>query len=210
MTCTDTASRQGSGAIPSTTKEQIESRAAALFCRQGYSATSLRNVADAVGLSKAGLYHYFPSKEALLNAIASRALTVLRCNLTDVLSMPGGVERKLHELVVGRVELIVEEQEVLTVLWQERVHLSSETYGHITVLMREYRKHLIDLIREGQETGAVSPSIDPEMGMMALVGITGWVYHWYNSAGRLRPHQIGEELWSCLRYGIFTAPSGYV
>ncbi|WP_123670594.1 TetR/AcrR family transcriptional regulator [Actinocorallia herbida] len=73
--------------------EGILDRAAGLFARHGFTQTSVQAVADAVGLSKAGLLHYFPSKEALREAVFRRSLELQREVHDQVADLPPGPER---------------------------------------------------------------------------------------------------------------------
>jgi AcrR family transcriptional regulator len=73
--------------------EGILDRAAALFARRGFAKTSVQDVADAVGLSKAGLLHHFPSKDALYEAVLAQADALGRRALADVEHLPEGAVR---------------------------------------------------------------------------------------------------------------------
>ena len=73
--------------------EQILDRAAALFARQGFAKTSLQDVADAVGLSKAGLLHHFPSKDALRQAVLTHAQELGEQATAPVRDLPLGPDR---------------------------------------------------------------------------------------------------------------------
>ena len=82
--------------------EGIVDRAAALFARRGFEQTSVQAVADAVGLSKAGLLHHFPSKDALREAVLARAETLGQRVLEHVEALPLGVarDRRAIEVIV--------------------------------------------------------------------------------------------------------------
>jgi AcrR family transcriptional regulator len=73
--------------------EGILDRAAALFARRGFAKTSVQDIADAVGLSKAGLLHHFPSKDALHDAVRAEAGTLGQRLLDQVGGLPLGVDR---------------------------------------------------------------------------------------------------------------------
>jgi AcrR family transcriptional regulator len=73
--------------------EGILDRAAALFARQGYLKTSIQDIADAVGLSKAGLLHHFPSKDALRAAVVAQVATAGQQVLDAVRHLPAGSDR---------------------------------------------------------------------------------------------------------------------
>jgi AcrR family transcriptional regulator len=73
--------------------DQILDQAAALFARRGFAKTSVQEIADAVGLSKAGLLHHFPSKEALREAVLAQARTFGQQALDQVRDLPLGAAR---------------------------------------------------------------------------------------------------------------------
>jgi AcrR family transcriptional regulator len=79
-------------------EDSILDRAAALFARRGFAKTSVQEVADAVGLSKAGLLHHFPSKEALHQAVLGQAEALGRRVLDQVGDLPHGPARDRHVL----------------------------------------------------------------------------------------------------------------
>ena len=80
--------------------EGILDRAAALFARRGFAKTSVQDVADAVGLSKTGLLHHYPSKDALHEAVLAQAGTLGRRVLDEVGDLPLGPGRDRHVLEV--------------------------------------------------------------------------------------------------------------
>ena len=82
--------------------EKILDSAAALFARHGFEQTSLKSLADAVGLSKAGLLHHFPSKDALFDAAWEHSRTLSRHVLEQVSPLPPGParERRALELLI--------------------------------------------------------------------------------------------------------------
>ncbi|ADB74460.1 TetR/AcrR family transcriptional regulator [Geodermatophilus obscurus] len=80
--------------------EGILDRAAALFARRGFAKTSVQDIADAVGLSKAGLLHHFPSKDALHEAVLAQAETLGRRVLDQLGGLPPGPARDRQALEV--------------------------------------------------------------------------------------------------------------
>jgi AcrR family transcriptional regulator len=80
--------------------EGILDQAAALFARRGFAKTSVQDVADAVGLSKAGLLHHFPTKDALYEAVLGQAATVGQRVLGELAGSPLGAARDLHAVEV--------------------------------------------------------------------------------------------------------------
>jgi AcrR family transcriptional regulator len=79
-------------------EDSILDRAAALFARRGFAKTSIQEIADAVGLSKAGLLHHFPSKEALRGAVLGQAEALGRRVLAESGGRPEGPTRDRYLL----------------------------------------------------------------------------------------------------------------
>jgi AcrR family transcriptional regulator len=193
-----TARENARGDLP----DQVVRSAAALFRQHGFASTSLRDVAAAVGLSKAGLYHHFTSKDRILEAVYKRALDVLEGGLVQVLGLEG-TEVRLHALVTGRVRAIAEEQDVMTVFWQERPWIAPDILSRLERRLRGYRHTVLELIERGQREGVLRQDLDPHILMLGLDGMTGWLYLWYRP-GRLSTDEIGDQLWRLGWTGIRT------
>ena len=80
--------------------DHIVDRAAALFARHGFAQTSVQAVADAVGLSKAGLLHHFSSKQALWDAVLVHAAALGESACDAVADLPPGRARDLRAVEV--------------------------------------------------------------------------------------------------------------
>lgn len=167
--------------------------AASLFRERGYATSSLRDVASAVGMSKSGLYHHFASKDELLEAVYERAVGVLETGLREVLAVEG-TEKRLRALIAGRVRDIADEQDVMTVFWQERPAMAPETRTSLELRLREYRQAILELVTVGQREAVLRDDLDPHILMLGLDGMTGWLYLWYKP-GRLSVEEIGDQLW---------------
>lgn len=83
--------------MPRPTKEQIDEEildcAATLFARHGFRETSVQRIADAVGYSKTGLLHRYPSKESLQDAVVRRCIAEMRGVAAEVAGLPAGPRR---------------------------------------------------------------------------------------------------------------------
>jgi AcrR family transcriptional regulator len=183
-------------------REDIVREATKLFGTRGYTSTSLREVSSAIGISKAGLYHHFPTKEAILEEIAENALSLLEEQLEQVLEMDAPVRNKIRALVIGRVEIMAANQSALSVFWQERGLMGTRKNEELNDRMRAYHRSAVQLIELGQRDGLVRPDVDPHMAVLGLVGLTGWTYLWYNPRGKLTPAEIGDSFWALLESGL--------
>ncbi|WP_433361383.1 TetR/AcrR family transcriptional regulator [Actinoplanes sp. CA-142083] len=97
--------------MPRPTKQEIEDEiletAATLFARHGFKETSIQRVADAVGYSKTGLLHRYPTKEALQQAVVDRAIAEMRAIAAEADGLPVGPERD-RVVITGVAQLAIQ------------------------------------------------------------------------------------------------------
>lgn len=190
-------------------RENVLRAAARLFTSQGYEKSTLREIADAVSLSKSGLYHYFPSKQDILAEIAQHAVKALTSDLEDALFRHGGnPEHLLEAITLGRMHVIAHERDFLTVFWREQAAMDAGLRDQLRTQMRAYLARVQQVLDDGQSMGVINPDLDPQIVMLGIVGMTGWSYLWMQSDGRLNPSEIGEQFWAMLRSGVIEKTTG--
>jgi AcrR family transcriptional regulator len=164
-------------------RETILARAAHLFATRGYSATSMNEVAEACGLSKATLYHYYRDKYALLFSIADTHVERLQRIATEALSEATEPHARLRALVGRLVEEYAGAQDAHWVLTSE-----------VRFLERTDRRRVLDRERElvaafADVVGALRPdlkgaALDKPLTML-LFGMVNWMFTWMKSGGAL-------------------------
>ncbi|GAA1853107.1 TetR/AcrR family transcriptional regulator [Pseudonocardia ailaonensis] len=179
-------------------KRLIVRHAAALFRRKGFLGTSMRDIADAVGMSKAGIYHHYPTKERLLQDIVGVGADALDAQLREVMDSGASTEDRLDCYFRSRMRTIAEYQDVLTVIWQERPTIGDGLFESVARRLERYRAGVVELIAEGQRSGVVRADLDAHLMALAVDGMTGWAYLWYRDNGGQTPEQIGGAFWSML------------
>lgn len=186
----------------STIRQQIVMEAARLFRNHGFAVVSMRDIGDAVGLSKAGLYHHCPSKEGLLEDIARLGNSLLLQQLQHVREAEGSPGERLRLFMRTRMEVLADFQDVMTVIWQERPRIAADVFEESTRMAETYREGVRELIHDAQRAGVVRPDLDAHLLMLAVDGMTGWSCYWYHREGQLGAGRIGEDFWSFLIDGI--------
>ena len=105
-------------------REQFLRAADELFGRRGYAAVSIGDVAAAVGVSKAALYHHFPSKAALFAAVMCRALGLIAAGIRRAAAEPGPVADKIHRLAVFPIVYLEDDADMDAMMRDADEHLS--------------------------------------------------------------------------------------
>lgn len=161
-------------------QDQILDAAFELFATDGVRATTIAAVAERVGLSEAGLLHHFPSKDALLLAVLSRADTSFPEEETWVAEPGGGLESLRRLPATARV---LAERPLLTRL---RAIVSAESVVHdgaartyTTERTALIRKVFAAMLAEGIRRGEISPDVDPTAAATEIVAFTeGIQFQW--------------------------------
>jgi AcrR family transcriptional regulator len=164
-------------------REAILAHAGELFARRGYHAASMNQVAEACGLSKATLYHYYRDKDALLVQIADGHVSRLRALVVEVRALPLAPEAMLRELVRRIVEEYAGAQHAHRVLTEDVKFLNSADRERILDKEREVVAGFADVV------GALRPelsraALDKPMTML-LFGMINWMFTWVRPGGAL-------------------------
>ena len=174
------------------TRDQILDAAAQIFSQKGFHAASMADIAEAVNLQKASLYHHVSSKQEILLAILDRALDLLIERLSAVQSAQMPPEEKLRQVMKTYLETLAEHQDLAAVLLLEHRSLEPE-FREVHIPRRDrFERIWKELIQEGQESGVFSCA-DPGLAARALLGVMNWTITWYRADGPLSAVEIVDR-----------------
>jgi AcrR family transcriptional regulator len=199
---------RGRSATPAASgrRSEIVRHAAALFDAGGYHATSMEDIADAVGVRKPTLYHYFRTKDEILFWIHDEFIELLISRQTRRLETPMGEEQLLLEVMADILELMETHRGHVRVFFEHHRDLPAEQLTAIAAKRERYQAMVSDAIRCGIERGTFRP-VDVQLATLALFGTCNWAYQWYRAGGALRTREIAYQFWDMLLNGL-TADGG--
>ena len=181
--------------------------AAEVIHKRGFDATSMGDIAEAVDLTKGGLYYYIKGKQALLYAIMHDALLALEAEVIEPAVREMEPERRLAALVSGHVRLVMREPASMTVLVTERDALDAEHRAKLAELEDEYPSMLRDCIEKILLEHKSAPDIDPAVAAHSLLGMIHWVVRWHRRDSRLSEEELIDQLTNLALYGIIPMPA---
>ncbi len=151
----------------------------------------MQDIAEAVGLTKAGLYHHVGSKDMLLFEIMNYGMDILdETVLAKVKDIPDPRE-KLRQTVVGHIDLVVRARDMeITVILHENRSLKGALRKKINARKRAYIEYLEDLIARVQEQSGMPPKVSPHIAAFAVLGMINWLYQWYHLEGAVKEGEI--------------------
>lgn len=180
-------------------RETLLSAAAELFARQGYRATTLDDVAAALRIRKASLYHYMRSKEDLLTAIYDRIFDRIEGAVRPIAAQELPADERLRRMIHAHVEVVAAESDMLAVVFREEAELSRSKQAAIRRRKRGYERIFGQVIDEGQRQGLLRP-LAGGLLVRALLGMCNWMYQWYRP-GQGSWEEIASEFTLLLESG---------
>ncbi|HSB89608.1 MAG TPA: TetR/AcrR family transcriptional regulator [Anaerolineales bacterium] len=173
-------------------RSEIIQTAAQIFRQKGYHAASMQDIADAVGLQKASLYHHVAGKQEILAAILDAALDRLIGELQTVLDSDMAPDEKLRSAMEAYIGRLTSDADLAAVLLLE--HRSLEPPLREAHIERRDRFDRLwrKVVLEGVQAGAFR-DVDPTVAAFALLGVQNWLITWYRANGRLHPRALADQ-----------------
>ncbi|HEU4610422.1 MAG TPA: TetR/AcrR family transcriptional regulator [Kofleriaceae bacterium] len=171
---------------------RILERAARLIFEKGFDGTSMQDIADACGLTKAGLYHHVATKEALLIAIMEYGMDLFEeVVLARVEHIADPLER-LRRTMANNIELVLtDSSKEVTIILHEHQTLTGEAQKKINGRKKRYVRFLEDSFKQAMSRGQIR-KVDPTLASFSFLGSVLWTYKWYRPDGRLTPQQLSD------------------
>lgn len=168
---------------------EILDAAARLFKEKGFHATSMRDIADAVGMQKGSLYYHIASKEELLFRISHDAINAVIARLEAIAEAPLSPTEKLRQAIENHVLTLCERLDLLSVFLRESKTLTAEQQAQILERRKRYEELFESILEEGIAAGEFR-AVDVPIVASGLLGMLNWMHQWYRPDGRLSPQQI--------------------
>ena len=167
--------------------------AARVFYEKGYDGASMQDIAKAVGLTKAGLYHHVGSKDRLLFEIMNYGMDIVDETVLQKVKEIADPRERLRQTIIGHVDLIVRARDLeITVILHENRSLKGALRKKINVRKREYIHYIESLIAQVQEQAGETPFLSPTLAAFALLGMINWLYQWFQPEGPTKQNELTE------------------
>lgn len=175
-------------------RREILLGAARAFAHGGYDATNMDQIADACGLAKGHIYHYFHSKEEIFTQIRVDAVSRLLETLDAIApTARADPEQALREAITTVIARIFEDEGRYEPMLPEPVSLSPENRKRIRTLGRRYEKMFAGILRRGIEQ-RVFVGGDPKIMTFVILRAAFTVAGWYHEGGKWKPQWIIEQV----------------
>lgn len=182
-------------------KEQIVQVASTLFSKRGFAGTSVRDIAEMMGMEAASLYNHIHSKEELLQDICFHMADRFINAIEEVNDIYFNGEQKLRMAVKNHVKILTENWEEAQVFLREWRHLSDEKLPTFINLRDQYEKGIQNIIQTGMDEN-VFQEIDKKFAALNILSSLNWIVEWYKPDGKMKPEELAEKLTDFVLTGL--------
>lgn len=180
-------------AAATSTKSQIHQAACRLFRERGFHATSVRDIAEAVGLQGGSLYAHMNSKDDLLWEIVNVAANQFFSAIRPIIEAETDILHKLRRAMIAHVNVVAGDIDAAAVYTVEWRHLSAERRAAITERRDEYEGLFCSLVSQAIQQRYLTPT-DAADATRFILSSLNYVFTWYKADGPLSPLEIGVML----------------
>jgi len=175
-----------------------------LFLERGYDATPMSLVARELGLTKAGLYHHFESKEHLLYVIHQNTMERLLVPILEHAERVADPEARLRTFLLEYATLLAHDPSARLLINEAR-RLEPEHYAEIRRTWRRgyrlVRGAIVELVRGGR----CRPGVDPTFAAFGAIGMCTWILYWFDHSRPESAAAVAETLASVFLNGVLAA-----
>ena len=157
---------------------EILNHATAVFCEKGYEGASMRDLSRESGMSLAGLYYYFESKERLLYLIQKHTFGTIVQRLKGRLEGVSDPEERIRLFILNHLEYFLANQAAMKVLSHEDEVLKNGFGSEVAAIKREYYRICVGLLDDLKRERGLQ--FTTRLAVLSLFGMMNWIYTWHN------------------------------
>jgi TetR/AcrR family transcriptional regulator, cholesterol catabolism regulator len=179
---------------------QILAHATDVFCEKGYEGASMRDLSRASGMSLAGLYYYFESKERLLYLIQKHTFSTIVQRLKSRLENVSDPEDRIRVFILNHLEYFLANQQAMKVLTHEDDALKNGFGSEVAAIKREYYRICVELLEAFKQARGLE--VSTRTAVMSLFGMMNWIYTWHNPRVDADADRLADEMAGIFLQGV--------
>ncbi|MBZ5720071.1 MAG: TetR/AcrR family transcriptional regulator [Acidobacteriia bacterium] len=176
------------------------------FYEKGYEGASMRDLSRSSGMSLAGLYYYFESKEKLLYLIQKHTFQTIVERLRARLQEVSDPEQRIRVFILNHLEYFLANQKAMKVLSHEDDVLKNSFGSEIATLKREYYRICLELLDQFQQAKGLEFS--SRIAVLSLFGMMNWIYTWHHPRVDADAKELARQMGDIFLRGIHAAKKG--
>jgi TetR/AcrR family transcriptional regulator, cholesterol catabolism regulator len=189
----------------STPRETILDVATDLFAEKGYTGTTMRDIASAVGILPGSLYAHIDGKETILAEVVERAIDRALEIEEQFFDSSEPPDVRLRRAIATHVNVVAENPKRVLVLLHQWRYLTGKNRKRILAKRRRYADGFTHIVEDGIKDGTFAPTLDPALTVLTILGAINWIPEWYSPKGSASPEEISERITESLLSGIIAS-----
>jgi AcrR family transcriptional regulator len=182
-------------------KDLIIGKASAMFREKGFPATSMRDLAESVGLEAASLYNHIQSKSEILQEIIFHTANDCNVHLNSLLENVMTNNKKIESLIRFHVQMMLNRFDDYCVMINEWIHLPEPYLTTFITQRRNYVQKMEAIIEEGVRDKEMKP-IMPYVAMLTILSSVRGLEFWHRSGKKVSPGEIEDNMVNHLINGL--------
>jgi AcrR family transcriptional regulator len=185
---------------------EILAHATEVFCKKGYEGASMRDLSRESGMSLAGLYYYFESKERLLYLIQKHTFSTIVERLKTRLQGVDDTEVRIRIFILNHLEYFLANQSAMKVLSHEDEVLKNGFGAEVAAIKREYYRICVGLLDDLKRERGLQFST--RIAVLSLFGMMNWIYTWHRPRVDADAESIAREMGDIFLRGVMFSAKG--
>lgn len=182
---------------------EILIHATEVFCKKGYEGASMRDLSRESGMSLAGLYYYFESKERLLYLIQKHTFATIVQRLKSRIEGVDDAEQRIRIFILNHLEYFLANQAAMKVLTHEAEVLKNGFASEVAAIKREYYRICVGLLDDlKHERGG---QFSTRIAVLSLFGMMNWIYTWHNPRVDADAASLANEMGDIFLRGVMSS-----
>jgi TetR/AcrR family transcriptional regulator, cholesterol catabolism regulator len=185
----------------SAARDAVFQAATRLFGERGYAGTTMRDIAQAVGILPGSLYAHIESKEAVLLAIIDDGVDRFNEAVDDVDRAALAPDMALREAIRRHLEIVADNPQRTLIVFHQWRFLDEDNRRRLLAKRARYEDFFARTFRRGVSDGVLDGSIDPKVAVLGILGALNWTPEWLSPEGPATPAEIADRLADALLRG---------
>lgn len=182
-------------------KKEIIATAADLFRRKGYTAVSMRTLAEEIGIRAASLYNHIDSKQEILDHIIHRVADRFTAGMAEVRQLDGPPTEKIRRIILLHVEITLDDPAGMESLQNNWMYLEGDSLAAYKASRNAYEAHLRQIVRDGIAAGEIR-DVNPELLIYSMLATLRYLYIWYPRQQGIDPDKLRAEMIEVILRGV--------
>jgi AcrR family transcriptional regulator len=185
-----------------TPREAIIDVAVRLFGEKGYNATTMRDIAKAVGILPGSLYAHIDSKETLLIEIVEKGIERFLAIDRLLTASEESPQARMRIAIREHIKVVAENPERTLVVFHQWRFLSGPNRARAIAMRRRYAKAFMRILNDGIANGDFNSQLDARLAVFGILGALNWTPEWYSTSGPMSAEEIGQKMADSLINGL--------